>query len=137
MRGKPFEPGNKVGRGRPLGSRNKATLLAQQTLDSNSPALVRKCILMALQGDTKAMQICMDRILPARRELPVRIGKISTRTTADLGNASEAVTQRVIEGKLTPSQGKAVADMIEQRRKVIETGDLDNRLRTMEEQCAA
>ena len=132
-RGKPFEPGNKVGRGRPPGSRNKASLKVQGLLDSYAEALVRKCVVSALKGDTKAMHLCFDRILPVRRELPVKIGKLSLSTAAELSKASELVTQKVAEGRLTPGQGQAFAELLEQRRKIIETDDLARRLQTLEE----
>jgi len=50
-RGRPFEPGNKLGRGRPRGSRNKTTLVAGELLHSYALALMRKAIALALQGD--------------------------------------------------------------------------------------
>ena len=130
-RGKPFEPGNKLGRGRPRGRRNKTTL-AQQLLDSHAESLVRKCLVSALQGDSKAMQLCMDRVIPARRELPVKIGKLSLGTAAELSQASELVTQKVAAGQVTPSQGHAIAELIERRRKVLETEDLERRLQALE-----
>jgi Family of unknown function (DUF5681) len=134
IRGKPFEPGNKLGRGRPPGSRNKTTLLAQQLLDTHAESLIKKCIVMAMQGDTKAMQLCIDRIVPTRRELPVRIGTLPTRTAAELDVASETLTQKVTAGELTPTQGQAFAAMLDQRRQVIETQNLDQRLRAVEAQ---
>ena len=134
IRGKPFEPGNRLGRGRPRGSRNKTTVMAQELLDSHAEPLVRKCMVMAMQGDVKALQLCLDRILPARRELPVRIGKVSTRTAAELANASELVTQKAIAGQITPVQGQAFAELFDRRRQVIETQDIDQRLRSIETQ---
>lgn len=89
---------------------------------------------MALQGDTKAMQMCMDRISPPRRELPVKIGKLPTRTAEDLVKASETVIQKVTAGELTPGQGQAFANILDRRREVIVTQDLDQRLRAVEAQ---
>ena len=133
-RGKPFEPGNKIGRGRPRGSRNKATVLAQELLDSYSEPLIRRCIMMAMQGDASAMRLCIDRILPTRRELPVKIGKLPTRTAEDLVKASETVTQKVTAGELTLGQGQAFAEVFDRRREVILTHDIDQRVRAMEAQ---
>lgn len=132
IRGRPFEPGNKIGRGRPRGSRNKTTLLVQQLLDSHAEPLVRKCLVMALKGDHKAMQMCIDRILPARRDLPIRIGKLPIGTAKELSKASERVVQKVATGKLTPAQGQAFSDLLEGRRLIIETQDVDQRLRALE-----
>jgi hypothetical protein len=131
-KGKPFEPGNKLGHGRPRGSRNKTTQLAQDLLNSYAEPIIRKCMASALQGDSKALQLCVDRILPARRELPIKIGKLSLGTAAELSKASELVTQKVAEGRLTPGQGQAFAEMLEHRRKIIETDDLERRLQALE-----
>jgi hypothetical protein len=38
-RGKPFAPGNRVGKGRPPGSRNKTTLMLEQVLDGEGEAI--------------------------------------------------------------------------------------------------
>jgi hypothetical protein len=47
MRGKPFEPGNKAGKGRPAGSRNKKSIFLGMLEDRGEP-IVTKGILMAL-----------------------------------------------------------------------------------------
>lgn len=41
-RGRPFEPGNKFGKGRPPRSLNKKTWLVQQMLIENGPEIVEK-----------------------------------------------------------------------------------------------
>jgi len=130
-RGKPFAPGNKLGRGRPRGSRNKTTLLAQELLDSYAEPLVRKCLHMALQADPKAMQLCMDRILPARRDLPVKIGKLPMSTAAELSKVSEMVLQKVASGQITVTQGLGFSELIENRRGTIETVEVDARVRAL------
>ena len=135
-RGKPFEPGNKLGRGRPKGSRNKTTLMAQKLLDSFAEPLVKKCLHLALQGDSKAMQLCMNRLIPVRRDLPVKIGKLPTRSADDVSNASQKVTQKVAAGQITPAEGRAMAELLESRRRTIETQEFSERLRTLEAQRA-
>jgi len=135
-RGKPFAPGNKLGRGRPRGSRNKTTLLAQELLDSYAEPLVRKCLHMALQGDPKAMQLCMDRILPARRDLPMKLGKLPMGTAAELCEASATVLQKAASGQLTVMQAQGFSGLIENHRSMIETVHMDARLRTIEQQRA-
>ena len=90
--------------------------------------------MMAMQGDASAMRLCIDRILPTRRELPVKIGKLPTRTAEDLVKASETVTQKVTAGELTLGQGQAFAEVFDRRREVILTHDIDQRVRAMEAQ---
>lgn len=50
--------------GRPKGAKNKMTAVAKAVLSDNTGAIVQKCVDLALAGDTGAMKICMDRILP-------------------------------------------------------------------------
>lgn len=56
MRGKPFEPGNKFGKGRPPGSRNKRTLM-NDAIQEHREGIVKQCVVMALKGNPVAMRI--------------------------------------------------------------------------------
>jgi hypothetical protein len=132
-RGRPFEPGNKFGRGRPRGSRNRTTVLAQQLLESHAEPVVRKALMMAIQGDTTAMKLCMDRILPVRHDQPVKLGSLPTATAADVSKATQKVVQSVASGKIPIAQGLAVSEMLERRRRAVETESLDGRVRNLEE----
>src|SRR5687767_3759377 len=67
-RGKPFGPGNP---GRPKGSRNKATLALEALLDGEAEAIARKAVELAKAGDTVALRLCLERIIPARKDRPV------------------------------------------------------------------
>jgi hypothetical protein len=133
MRGKPFEPGNKFGKGRPAGSRNKVSGEGQALLLSHAEPLTRKCIVMALQGDTKAMQLCLDRALPVRRDQPVKFGNLPMGSAEEITKAFEIVAQKVAKGQITVTQGMGFAEVIETRRRTIETLDLAERVRILEQ----
>ncbi|MGI9071764.1 MAG: hypothetical protein ACR2JB_10740 [Bryobacteraceae bacterium] len=62
--GHKFERGNKHGRGRPEGSRNRATILLQQMLAGEAEAITGKAIAMAENGDGLALKLCMERLIP-------------------------------------------------------------------------
>src|SRR5689334_5534051 len=53
--------------GRPRGSRNRATLIAQDLLDSDSEDLVKTAIKRAKKGDPVALRLCIERLMPPRR----------------------------------------------------------------------
>jgi len=55
-----------------MGARHKATVAAEALLDGEAEALTRKAVEMALAGDGAALRLCLDRIIPPRRERPVR-----------------------------------------------------------------
>jgi len=131
-RGTPFQQGNKFGRGRPKGSRNKTTRALQQLLNEHAEALMRKCVLMALQGDITALRLCIS-LLPARRQAALQLKLPPVTTTADIAEAHNAVLKGVTSGKLTPAEGQALASIVEARRRVIETQELEARLQRLEE----
>jgi hypothetical protein len=61
-RGRPFESGNKCGRGRPRGSRNKKNA-AQQLLDENSVPLLRKALADSYKGDSAMLRMIVGYLL--------------------------------------------------------------------------
>jgi hypothetical protein len=133
VRGRPFQPGNKYGRGRPRGSRNKAARVCQATLDSHAENLTKKCVMQAYQGSPTAMRLCMERIMPARRQPTLRFKLPRTITIEDVAVASQAVVHGVARGDLTPAEGQAFSAMLEDRRRVIENQDQERRIRALED----
>src|SRR5580704_6937267 len=72
QRGTPFKAGRSGNpAGKPKGSRNAATLAMEALLDGESEALTRKAIELAKGGDMAALRLCLDRILPPRKDRPV------------------------------------------------------------------
>jgi len=133
VRGRPFKPGNKFGKGRPRGSPNKVSAKVKEILLNRSEALTQRCVLFALRGNTKAMQMCLDRIAPVQRDHRVDIGSLPMATAADLAKASEIVTQKAARGLIGMEQAAAFAGLLELRRHVIETRDLAPRLLAVEQ----
>ena len=64
-------------KGRPKGSKNYANLLAQNLLERNADAILKKVIDKALEGNDNCLRMCMDRLLPSKRA--VDITKTETR----------------------------------------------------------
>ena len=136
-RGRPFEPGNTVGRGRPKGSPNKTKSPVQQLFDDYAEPVTRKCIAMALQGERNTMRMCMERISPARRNAYVRISLPKIENAQDVGRAAAKVTQSIQRGKMTPEQGETMMNILEMRSRIIELGDYEKRIQDLEQESAA
>src|SRR5258708_9102703 len=130
MRGRPCEPGNKHSRGRPPGSRNKPSNALQETLQVHAKPLGMKCEQLALLGNTTAMRLCVERLMPARRQRVLQFKLPTIKTMADVSAASEAVVTGVARGKLTPGEGEAFTAMLDGRPRMIETQKFDVRLPT-------
>jgi len=135
-RGRPFQPGNKFGRGRPKGRQNNATLEAQQLLADNAKALTTKCILQAMQGDKAAMRLCMERLVAPRREGSLSFPRMRIKTVADVDRALEQVLKLIAAGQITAVEGESLAQILEHRRVAIEAVEFEQRLRKLEENGA-
>lgn len=133
-RGRPFEPGNRAGRGRRTGSRNKATLLLDKMADGDAKAILEKQLELAKGGDQQAAQLVLSRIWPVRKGRPVSLGLPPLETAADLVNALGQIATAVGAGDLTPEEGASVAAVLEIKRKAIETSELEARVTVLEKE---
>ncbi|QRM27350.1 DUF5681 domain-containing protein [Microvirga sp. VF16] len=127
--GRLFEPGNS---GRPKGSRNKATLAMEALLDGEAEALTRKAVEMALEGDTTAMRLVMDRIMPPRKDRPVMFALPKLETPADAVKASAALVAAVASGDLTPSEAEDLSRLVDRYVRAVEATDILERLESLE-----
>ena len=128
-----FQPGQSGNpKGRPQGSRNKASILAQELLDSEVETLVRRCIDLALAGDQTALRLCLERLLPPRKDMPISLALPKVETPADLIKALSAVFAAVTAGELTPMEAAPLGQLLEGLRRSIETNSLDERLEQLE-----
>src|SRR5215470_17462878 len=132
-RGRPFEAGNRLGHGRPLGSRNKNTLIIEELLYENSESLLHKALNLAQQGNIPMLRLLQDRVLPRPKDAPVSIGPLPMGTADELLQAQERVMQELALGQISLNQAQQIFSLIEARRRVLETQELEQRLRTLEE----
>jgi hypothetical protein len=134
QRGRPFERGKSGNpKGRPKGARNSATVLAEALLDGEVNAITRKLIEKALDGDTTALRLCLERLLPPRRgravafELPTKI-----ETAADAVRASSFVLKACAAGILSPSEASEIVGVISSHIRLLETTEIEARLIALE-----
>ena len=136
QRGRPFQKGCSGNpQGRPLGARNAATVIAEQLLDGEAEAITRKVIELAKQGDLTALRLCLERIVPPRRERPVNF-TLPTMNSADgATKAMAAITTAVADGDLTPSEAAELSRVIEGYVKAIEATEIERRLCLLEQRA--
>jgi len=132
VRGRPFQPGNQYGRGRPKGSRNKSTPAAQQLLEQYSEPIMRKCIAQALGGDVRALKLCLERVTPVRRNSLVKVNLPAIESAKDLGAVNQKILAAVKNGKITPFEGESFVNIVEKYRRGFETIELRDRLDQLE-----
>jgi len=122
--------------GRQPGSRNQLTIAAEVLLEGEAEALTRRAIELALEGDTTALKLCLERILPQRRSRRVIFDLPPIDRIEDLGKAIGSVLQEATSGQLFLDEAAALIGMMEFKRKALETIDLEQRLQALEAEAA-
>jgi|SRR5580704_3620728 hypothetical protein len=131
MRGRPFEVGNQFGRGRPKGSSNKKTLQAHKLFEKNAAAIMALAINQSRE-DRQMLRMLASHLVPRQRDWPVKIGRLPMNTLDDLDRACKVMLEKATSGKISLTEALQVCAMIETRRGVLETQDLERRFRALE-----
>jgi len=118
--------------GRPKGSRNKATIAIESLLEGQAEALTQTAISKALDGDSIALRLCMDRIAPLMKDKPVVFPLPKMRDAMDASQAAGSVLSAVSDGTLTPIEGSRVMGLIDNYRRTLELTEIDSRLNGLE-----
>ena len=129
---RPGQSGNPAGR--PVGSRNKATLLCVDLLSGDAEAIFSTLIERAKAGDALALKLCVDRIVPimAARDRVVGVELPDVADTSDLVAASAAVIEHAAAGRITLSEAGEFMRLLKAQRELVETADLSVRIEALE-----
>ena len=120
-----FSAGNS---GRPKGSRNKATLAIESLLQGQAEALTQTVVTKALEGDSVALRLCMDRIAPAPKDAAVNFYMPSMNNALDAAEAAGSV----LRAELTPLEATRLMGLIDSYRRTLELTEIEERLRVLE-----
>ncbi len=118
--------------GRPKGARHKYTVAIQHLLDGEAEALGRKAIELALGGDTTALRLCLERVCPPRKDVPITFVLPVMTRAAEAAKAAQAVLRAVSAGQITRLEGAAVMSLVEGYRKTLETTEIEARISNLE-----
>ena len=119
--------------GRPRSSRNKTTLAAEALFDGEAEALSRTAIELALDGDAAALRLCLERVLPAKKGRTVRFELPNEEDQLSSSMVLTELLKAISAGDVSPEEAKPVADILEARRKALETEELEQRLVALEQ----
>lgn len=135
QRGKPFRKGTSGNpKGKPRGALNHSTRAALVMMHGQLENLTHTVINKALEGDMTALRLIFDKILPQARESPIESGAVTLPELScrNMASASAAIFSAVADGRLTPTQGKTLSDMLDTHRKVLEIEEIEERLTRLE-----
>jgi hypothetical protein len=104
----------------------------EELLDGEADAIVRKAVEQAKNGDPVALRLCLERIIPPRRERPINFELPPIQAPADALKATAALIAAVGAGDVTPSEAAELAKLIEGYVKSMEATDLAERIAKLE-----
>ena len=130
--------------GRPMGSRNKMTVLAEKLFDEKlfgedkkADAIITKAIELAGNGDTACIRLCLDRIAPPRKDRPVCFALPRMTESKDAASASAAIVAAVAAGELTPMETTELSKVVDGYARTLQAVEFEERLSKLEKAVAA
>jgi hypothetical protein len=117
--------------GRPRDSLNRTTLAAAALLDGEAEELTRKAIELARNNDITALRLCLERILPPRRERLIHFEMPLLRSASDAPQAIAAITAAVADGQITTTEAD-LAKLVEVFIKTHQATEIEDRLKFLE-----
>ena len=124
-----FTEGNS---GKPKGSRNKATIAIENLLEGQAEALTQTAISKALDGDSMALRLCMDRIAPLPKDTTISFPLPRMENANDASKAAGSVLKAVSIGEITPIEGSRVMGLIDSFRRTLELTVIEHRIQALE-----
>jgi len=119
--------------GRPAGSRNLTYRHLHELMMAQGEAVVAAVLAAALDGDSTAQKLVLDRILPRRVCNPIRdVTLPPLRTAADASQALGSITAAVLDGRITADEAAALASLVGVFIKVVDIHDLERRIVELE-----
>ena len=127
-----FAKGNRASPGRPPGRGAVAELRNKLASDMDKIIVVLRE--QALAGDTQAIRIVLDRVLPSLR--PVDLPTTLDLPDGNLAQQAHAVVQAVAAGEVTASQAALLITALGGVAKVVEATELITRIEALEKRHA-
>lgn len=128
-----FQPGASANpAGRPKGSRNQVTIALQALLDGEAEELTRTCINLAKGGNSTALRLVIERIIPPMRDRAINVDLPQVIDVSGVPPALASVLGSVASGAITPGEGGALCGMLGAVSKAFETAELAKRLEAIE-----
>ena len=123
--------------GRPPGSRNHATALMESLLEGEAEQLTRKAIELALAGDITALRLCLERLIPPRRDRPIHLVLPPVENVQKISLAMAKVSAAICEGEITPTEGEKLSNILAAHKDVLVAEDLERRVGDLERRMSS
>jgi hypothetical protein len=86
----------------------------------------------ALEGEMAALRLCLERVLPPRRDRPVTFDLPKIESVNDALNASSTVLIACAAGTLSPCEAAEIMGLISTHIRMLEVTEIEARLTALE-----
>jgi hypothetical protein len=107
-------------------------MAAQALLDGEAEALTRKAVELALDGNMGALRLCLERLLPPRKERPLAVRLPAIADAGSIPKLTAALLAAVGKGELTAGEAAELSTLVANHGKVLEMADLEKRVSRLE-----
>jgi hypothetical protein len=118
--------------GKPKGTRHKATQAASLLLEGELDVLTRKAIEMALEGDTTALRLCLERIIPPLKSTTPAI-RLNTPLPETLTGKATAFVDAAAAGDIPADVAAQMVSALANIARVEEIETLKQRMEALEQ----
>jgi hypothetical protein len=109
------------------GSRNRATMIAEQLFDNATGDLSREAINKALDGDSAVLRLVVSRIIGPRRHRPSSFPLPPLRSAADVAPALATIAAAA-ERAISTGEASEMSQIVERFMRALEAGELATRV---------
>ena len=127
VRGRPFAKGNG---GRPPGSRNRASLISAALLQGDKEELLGKAVQLAKNGDVQMLKFLLSRSMPRERLIAIDLPEMNF--AEDGVQVMGQIMRAVCDGKISPSEGANLANVLNSYTRAIDLAHLVKRMEVLE-----
>ena len=131
-----FAKGNPFSRGKARGTRHRTTTMAERLMADEAGAVVRATIRSALEGETAAQKLILDRVAPVRKGKPVPIDLPPVADAAGVLRALGEVVAAMSRGEVSPDEAALMVNVISAPKAILEVAEVERRLAAIEEKLA-
>jgi hypothetical protein len=107
--------------GRPVGARNRKTLIADAVFEANAERIAAYAIERALTGDNGALRLCIGVLLPRATERPVPFPLPEITSAQDVERAAVTIAAAVGTGDLAPREALELLRVVDRSMRIVET----------------
>jgi Family of unknown function (DUF5681) len=125
---KPGQSGNPAGRTKGLPDKRNHL---RSLLEPHRGALIEKAVSLALSGDTAALKLCIDRLIPALRPQDAPLA-VPFDAGGNKGASALAIFKQITEGEVSPSVGRELLAALVSVSEITEVEALTDRVAALE-----